>query len=203
MAGRVMGRKANVAAALQWTMAACCMLPSAFIPVHAADLPDPTRPPSSIFAPVAGPAEDLSSGLHSIIISDIRRAAIIDGKTVELGGEHGGARLVEVNEGGVVLQRAQSRQALSLFPGVKITRKEAPDTVPAATGQISGKKLPGKKLSGENESLNQLSPKEKTPTSEAQVLPQSSAEKMQSGNENTGPGTHHEELLPGHPKEEK
>lgn len=198
MAGRVMGRKANVAAALQWTMAACCMLASAFIPAHAADLPDPTRPPSSIFAPVAGPAENLSSGLHSIIISDIRRAAIIDGKTVELGGEHGGARLVEVNEGGVVLQRAQSRQALSLFPGVKITRKEAPDTVPAAPGQLSGKKLPGEK-----ESLNQLSPKEKMPTSEAQVLPQSSTEKMQSGNENTGPGTHYEELLPGHPKEEK
>lgn len=188
-----MGKKANVAAALQWTMAACCMLASAFIPVHAADLPDPTRPPSSIFAPVAGPAEDLSSGLHSIIISDIRRAAIIDGKTVELGEEHGGARLVEVNEGGVVLQRAQSRQVLSLFPGVKITRKEAPDTVPAATGRLPGK----------NESLNQLSPKEKMPTSEAQVLPQSSAEKMQSGNENTGPSTHHEELLPGHPKEEK
>ena len=194
----MMGRKANVAAALQWTMAACCMLASAFIPVRAADLPDPTRPPSSIFAPVAGPAEDLSSGLHSIIISDIRRAAIIDGKTVELGEEHGGARLVEVNEGGVVLQRAQSRQVLSLFPGVKITRKKAPDTVPAATGRLPGKKLPGK-----NESLNQLSPKEKMPTSEAQVLPQSSAEKMQSGNENTGPSTHHEELLPGHPKEEK
>ncbi len=203
MAGRVMGRKMSVAAVLQRTMAACCMLASAFIPVRAADLPDPTRPPSSIFAPVAGAAEDLSLGLHSIIISDIRRAAIIDGKTVELGGEHGGARLVEVNEGGVVLQRAQSRQVLSLFPGVKLTRKEAPGTVPAASGQMPGEKLPGNKLPGEKESPNQLSPEEKMPTSEAQVLPQSSTEKMQSGNENTGPGTHHEELLPGHPKEEK
>ena len=198
-----MDRKANVAAALQWTMAACGMLASALIPVHAADLPDPTRPPSGIFTPVAGAAENLSSGLHSIIISDIRRAAIIDGKTVELGGEHGGARLVEVNEGGVVLQRAQSRQVLSLFPGVKLTRKEAPDPVPAAPGPMSGEKLPGKKLPEEKESPNQLSSEEKMPASEAPVLPQSSAEKMQSGNENTEQGKHHEELLPGHPKEEK
>ena len=203
MADRVMSRGAHVAVAPQWAIGACCMLVSAAIPVYAEDLPDPTRPPASIFAPVAGPAENLSSGLHSIIISDIRRAAIIDGKTVELGGEHGGARLIEVNEGGVVLQRAQSRQVLSLFPGVKITRKEAPDIVPAASGRMSGEMLPGKELPGEKKSLNQPSPEEKTPTGEAQVLPQSSTEKMQSGNENTGPSTHHEELLPGHPKEEK
>ena len=43
------------------------------------------------------------SGLHSIIISKTRRAAIIDGQTVELGEEHGNAKLVEVNEGNVVL----------------------------------------------------------------------------------------------------
>jgi hypothetical protein len=43
-----------------------------------------------------------------------------------LWGEHRGAKLIEVNEGSVVLQRAQSRQVLTMFPGVKLTRKESP-----------------------------------------------------------------------------
>ena len=48
-----------------------------------------------------------SSGLQSTIISISRRAAIIDGKTVELWAKHGNARLIEVNEGSVVLQGAE------------------------------------------------------------------------------------------------
>jgi MSHA biogenesis protein MshK len=112
-----------------------CLLSSALfllMPVLccAEDLPDPTRPPASIFAPVGGtgvahemPAENHARGLHTIIISETRRAAIIDGQTVELGEEHGGARLIEVNEGGVVLKRGQSRLVLTLFPDIKITRK--------------------------------------------------------------------------------
>ena len=99
----------------------------------AEDLPDPTRLPASIFAPVGGvgvthemPAENHARGLHTIIISETRRAAIIDGQTVELGEEHSGARLIEVNEGGVVLERGQSRQVLPLFPDIKIIRKKTP-----------------------------------------------------------------------------
>jgi MSHA biogenesis protein MshK len=155
----------------------CCLL-SVFC--YAEDLPDPTRPPASIFAPVAGAGreatENQSSGLHSIIISETRRAAIIDGKIVELGGEHGDARLIEVNEGGVVLQRAQSRQVLTLFPDVKIARRETPD-----------------KESAEKESPNQ----------ESQVKQPSSASKAQSGKHKAKPTAHYEKLLSGHPKEEK
>jgi hypothetical protein len=62
--------------------------------------------------------------LQSIIISRTRRAAIIDGETVELGKKHGDARLTEVNEGSVVLQGAQGRQVLTLFPNVNIVKKE-------------------------------------------------------------------------------
>ena len=125
------------AAAPQLIVAVFCLLSS--VVCSAEDLPDPTRPPSGIFAPAGGGGADAglgawreraqshSSGLHTIIISETRRAAIIDGKTVELGDEHGGARLIEVNEGGVVLQRAQSRQVLTLFPDVKISRKKTPD----------------------------------------------------------------------------
>jgi hypothetical protein len=133
MAGRMMNRGMKVAASWVGTAYAVCLLSTFPNPVHAEDLPDPTRPPAGIFATGAGTgagreaAGDRSTGLHTIIISDTRRAAIIDGKTVELGGEHGGAKLIEVNEGSVVMQRAQSRQVLALFPDVKIIRKEASD----------------------------------------------------------------------------
>ena len=110
-----------------------CFLSSVLYPLMAEDLPDPTRLPASIFAPVGGvgvthemPAENHARGLHTIIISETRRAAIIDGQTVELGEEHSGARLIEVNEGGVVLERGQSRQVLPLFPDIKIIRKKTP-----------------------------------------------------------------------------
>ena len=119
------------AAAPRLIISVFCLLSSAFC--CAEDLPDPTRPPASIFSPLGGtgvahemPAENHARGLHTIIISETRRAAIIDGQTVELGEEHAGARLIEVNEGGVVLERGQSRQVLTLFPDIKITRKKEP-----------------------------------------------------------------------------
>ncbi len=131
MAGHMMTIGQCIDAAPRQAVAFCCIMISIINPVHAEDFPDPTRPPSSIFAPAAGvgreATENQSSGLRTVIISETRRAAIIDGQTVELGEEHGNARLIEVNEGSVVLQRAQSRQVLTLFPDVKIIRKELPD----------------------------------------------------------------------------
>lgn len=97
-------------------------------PVYAEELSDPTRPPAIIAAPVSAGIETGDgppAGLQSIIISKNRRAAIIDGETVELGKKHGDARLVEVNEGNVVLQGVQGRQVLTLFPGVKMTQRES------------------------------------------------------------------------------
>jgi hypothetical protein len=184
MVGRMMSRRLSVAAAQRWIISSFCLLISALTPLYAEDLPDPTRPPASIFALAGGAGvgtkreatENQSSGLHSIIISETRRAAIIDGKTVELGGSHGDAKLIEVNEGGVVLQHANSRQVLTLFPDVKITRKEA-------LGKESAKK----------ESLNK----------ESQVKQPSSASKVQSRKHKAKPTAHYEKLLSVHPKEEK
>ncbi len=111
----------------------------------AEDLPDPTRPPAAIMAPPVagetGAVEKTPSGLQSVIISRNRRAAIIDGETVELGGKHGDVRLIEVNETGVVLRGAQGRQVLTLFPGVKMTSKEETKAKPpvAADKVQSGK----------------------------------------------------------------
>ena len=103
-----------------------CLAAAVLFSAHAsaAELPDPTRPPTGLFAPldaVGAEAAPVPAGLQSIIISRTRRAAIIDGETVELGGKHGDAKLIEVNEGGVVLRGAQGRQVLTLFPDVKIT----------------------------------------------------------------------------------
>jgi hypothetical protein len=185
MAGRMTVRRQHVAAALRYA-ASVLFLPVSFAsPLHAEDLPDPTRPPASIFAPAAGTGreatENLSTGLHSIIISATRRAAIIDGQTVELGEEHGNARLIEVNEGSVVLQRAQSRQVLTLFPDVKITNRKL------VKRELPGKVLPNK------DSLNKDS-QVKQPTSESNAQP------VVPGFD---PAEHYEKLLPVHPKEEK
>lgn len=95
----------------------------------AADLPDPTRPPAMIAGTSTafgrGSTEGRSSGLQSTIISGSRRAAIIDGKTVELWAKHGNAQLIEVNEGSVVLRGRQRQRVLTLFPGVKMTLRKA------------------------------------------------------------------------------
>jgi len=108
-----------------------CLLSSVFCPLEAEELTDPTRPPASITAPAPASgveATPISAGLQSIIISKNRRAAIIDGETVELGGKHGDAKLIEVKEGGVVLRGAQGKQVMTLFPGVTMTPVKTPVT---------------------------------------------------------------------------
>ncbi|MGB8518434.1 MAG: hypothetical protein WCD45_11185 [Gallionella sp.] len=92
---------------------------------HADEMNDPTRPPAAIFAPEEGgdAAAKKATGLQTIIISQQRRAAIIDGVTVELGGKHGDSKLIEVNPGNVVLLGARGKQVLTLFPTVRITPK--------------------------------------------------------------------------------
>jgi MSHA biogenesis protein MshK len=153
-----------------------CAFSAVIFPLHAENLPDPTRPPANIFSASGkgdGREARSSAGLRSIIISETRRAAIIDGKTVELGGRLGKARLVEVNAGSVVLQRGKSRQVLTLFPGVKITHREMPDTG---------------------------SSKMESPKKETQAEQPSQASKVTSLNNELKPAAHD---LSGHPKEEK
>lgn len=115
------------AAMRQFIIAVLCLLSSAFC--YAEDLPDPTRPPA-VLQTAGVMQEKPSSGLQSVLISVNHRAAIIDGEMVELGKKHGDAKLIEVNEGSVVLQGAQGRQVLSLFPGVKISRNDVDLDIP-------------------------------------------------------------------------
>jgi MSHA biogenesis protein MshK len=83
-------------------------------------LVDPTKPPAELSASAVGATPD---DLQSIIISPARRAAIINGQMIELGGKAGDVRLIEVSEGSVVLQGTKGRQVLTLFPNVKIDKK--------------------------------------------------------------------------------
>ena len=95
----------------------CCLFSVFSSPGTAQTLIDPTRPPSELS--VSGAPSDL----QSIIIFPKRRAAIINGQTVELGGKAGDVKLIEVKEGSVVLQGAKGRQVLTLFPNVNINKK--------------------------------------------------------------------------------
>lgn len=124
---------------------ATCVL--CLAPVAAAEsLPDPTRPPIDLGAATGGAAEAAPAaaaprGLQSTIISPHYRAAIINGETVRLGGKSGDSRLIEVREGSVVLQSAQGRRVMELFPGVRIKQIEtAPRESGAAEQDVGGAK---------------------------------------------------------------
>jgi hypothetical protein len=93
-------------------------------------LPDPTRPSIDLYSSGSGSASDVlpdeavTHGLQSIIISPLYRAAIINGETVIVGGKTGDSKLVEVRESSVVLQNAQGRRVVELFPRVSIKKNE-------------------------------------------------------------------------------
>jgi MSHA biogenesis protein MshK len=84
-------------------------------------LTDPTRPPAGIYssettenAAVSGPV------LQSVMISPTQRSAIIGGKTVNLGGTYGDARIIKITEGEVVLRSASGTETLRMYPDVSI-----------------------------------------------------------------------------------
>jgi MSHA biogenesis protein MshK len=116
-------------------------------------LPDPTRPAIDLGGSAGtvdtAAAEAAPKGLQSTIISPQYRAAIINGETVRLGGMVGGSRLVDVREGSVVLQNAQGRRVLELFPKVGIRKSEATQQKSGAQDKTSGQPgLPGKDAGG-------------------------------------------------------
>lgn len=138
-------------------VSAFCLLSSVLYPLAAEELPDPTQPPAGIYALSSGRGtaattnivSPSSNGLHSIIISPNRRAAIINGEMVELGAKVGSARLVEVSESGVVLQSERGRKELALFPGVWLKMKAS-----ASPGQARNK------AKSANEAVEDALPKE-------------------------------------------
>jgi MSHA biogenesis protein MshK len=87
-------------------------------------LSDPTRPPnvlpgapSDANQPDKAPAR--ASRLQSVLISPHRRLAVIDGRTVPLGGKVDDATLVQIAETHVTLKRGDELRMLELYPGVE------------------------------------------------------------------------------------
>ncbi|MDH3287718.1 MAG: hypothetical protein OEP48_08370 [Betaproteobacteria bacterium] len=101
-----------------WSVVA--VLAAGFIGSGAASsqaMTDPMRPPEAYLTHEDGA---ISGGpvLQSVMISPTRRTAIISGDRVRLGEKYGDAVLIEVAEGEVVLQRADTTQVLKMYPGV-------------------------------------------------------------------------------------
>ena len=124
-----------------------CLLLAQGAGVAAQELTDPTRPAATLEA--SEPSADAGAlaeqnqtrGLRLIIIQKNRRAAIIDGKTIELGGRVGDARLVEVNGGSVVLQGTRGKQVMTLFPHVKTSRQQDAVVSPATVEPSDNNKI--------------------------------------------------------------
>lgn len=125
--------------------------------IAAADtLPDPTRPSIDLSSSGAASASDVltdetaTRGLQSIIISPLYRAAIINGETVRVGDKVGDDRLVEVRENSVVLQNAQGRRVVELFPKVSIRKNETTWREGGAQKKTSGQTVLPERDAGGN-----------------------------------------------------
>ncbi|MBS4096048.1 MAG: hypothetical protein KGZ83_04325 [Sulfuricella sp.] len=116
------------------------------------NLPDPTRPPSvlgplgSAFGEETEKAAPALPVLQSIMLSATRKAAVISGQTVELGGKFGDLRLVKVLPSEVVLKGEDGVQVLKFFPEVeKKERILPPDEIVKVkkrkSGATTGKKV--------------------------------------------------------------
>lgn len=92
------------------------------LPACAENLSDPTRPPSGFWqnqdAPPPGPV------LQSVLISPVRRVAVISGKTLRIGDKFGNAQLVKIDENEVELRTGKSSAVLRLYP---VLRRQAGD----------------------------------------------------------------------------
>lgn len=89
-----------------------------------AALPDPTRPPAAgsaegVAKPGAGQTTRSAHRLQSVLISPERKLAVIDGRTVFLGGRIDDALVVAITETGVTLRRGAQTETLPLNAGVQ------------------------------------------------------------------------------------
>ncbi len=96
-------------------------------------LSDPTRPPGIPLSEGAAEASTAVPRLQSILISPMRKLAVINGQTVPLGGRIGDATLLAISETSVTLRRGAHLEILRLLPDVA---KKPADT---SAGRIIGK----------------------------------------------------------------
>jgi MSHA biogenesis protein MshK len=86
------------------------------VPAQTRALVDPTRPPNVVPESAVEAAAVEGPRLQSVLISPTRRAAVISGATVALGGSYGNATVEEISESAVVLRYPDRRETLHLLP---------------------------------------------------------------------------------------
>jgi hypothetical protein len=123
---------------------------------------DPTRPPAGLAAEAPRGAVP-GNQLQSVMISPTRKAAIINGVPVELGGKYGDAVLTKVAEDEVVLESGSSRQVLRLHPGVE-KKIEVVQAKPVAPAAESGAPKPTPKAKAKPKAKTKPKTKPKTST---------------------------------------
>lgn len=103
-------------------IAVLCSVPALALgmtaPAGGQALTDPMRPADLSSVVEAGGFAP--SRLQSVLISSNRKLAVIDGRTVALGGTIDGATLVAIRESEVVLKKGDERETLKFNPGVHI-----------------------------------------------------------------------------------
>ena len=93
--------------------------------VTAQTMNDPTRPPGAMSSADHEPERARAAVLQSVLITPTRRAAIINGQRVELGGRFGEARVLKITETEVVLRSAAGTEVLKMYPNVDKALKRA------------------------------------------------------------------------------
>ncbi|MCR9260018.1 MAG: general secretion pathway protein GspB [Pseudomonadaceae bacterium] len=81
-----------------------------FASVCAWGIEDPTRPPADVIVPSEGAVEQRMPVLSSIVYSDQRRLAVINGQVFLEGQRRGGLALVEVMADNVLVQVGSEEQ---------------------------------------------------------------------------------------------
>jgi len=94
---------------------------------QSATLADPTRPPNAIADSPSAPAARSGPQLQSVLISPTRRIAVISGTTVAQGSKYGGATVVSITEGAVLLRYPDRRETLRLIPGAEKHERRVAD----------------------------------------------------------------------------
>jgi MSHA biogenesis protein MshK len=91
-------------------------------------LGDPTVPPYAYGAAVSASGRGATGpALQSILLSPVRRLALIDGRMVRIGDQVGGARVIAIDIDSVKLRRGDGISVMKLLPDVgKDGTKPAP-----------------------------------------------------------------------------
>ena len=127
------------------TMRLACMMSIACISIDSVNgqpLVDPMRPPAGLYSvpggatvPAIAPAR---LAVHTIIIRPDRRYAVIDGRTLEVGDQIRGMRVVRIEESGVVLRELNGKKlGLELLAG--IDKKDSASTTLAKRAALSAR----------------------------------------------------------------